>query len=200
MARVNKTKDQIAHEMKATAAAAKKRKFVTEKFFPVLQDCTIHQAKQLCKLIQNDIMSTFNQGMSNLVSTLNISEKFAKDEDLASKKYKEVAGIFDDMSIADALEIIGGMPQAIEGSMLVEDKSRHMTEIEWNENGSMMIKKPETLAVLCEKSHCADLRRLQMTGDWVAYSNKLGSDDSALTARGADPYEAVSNLVKIVCE
>lgn len=198
------TKEQLAYQMKQRQAAERKRAFITQHFFPFLQPMTIHQAKTVCKVFQNDIMATFNEGMKNPVSTLTLEKKFDGEEGESAVTYRRLVAMFAEMSIADAAEIIGGMPQALEGALSVEDHTRNMTEVEWLADGTMRIRKPEegnakAIKRLCEKAQCNDLRQLS-NGTWVAYSKKLNTENlESLRAGGVTIEDALLKLVDIVC-
>lgn len=193
--RQNKKKEQIAWEIKQKSEATRKRAFVTDTFFPLLQKYThsIHQAKQVCKILQNDIMSTFNQGMKEPVSSLKLTEKVEGLNDEGSESYRALIDAFKDMTISEAMELIGGMPDAITGGMGVEERDRPLSELEFVD-GTMRIKAKSTLQQQCAEAYCNEFRQLA-EGAWVAYSKKLNeAGDAYYRAQGATIEEAVSNL------
>lgn len=143
IARENKSKDQIAWEMKQKAEAQRKRAFIGEKFFPMLlaHMSNVTQAKNFCKVVQNDILSTFNQGMVKPVGELKMADRF-KDmkENEASRAYSAVLEIFKDAPIGEALELLDGMPGAIEAALTSKTQNIPLTDFEWND-GSLTVKK-----------------------------------------------------------
>lgn len=140
--RENKSKDQLAWELKQKAEAQRKRTFVGEHFYPMLLAHlkTVTQAKNFCKVVQNDIHSTFNQGMSKPLKDLNMNERF-KDmkENEATKAYTAVLEIFKDMPVNEVLELLDGMPNAIDAALTAKDRDRALTDLEWND-GSLTVK------------------------------------------------------------
>lgn len=187
--RQNKKKEQIAWEIKQKTDATRKRAFVSEVFFPLLQKYTksIHQAKQVCKILQNDIMSTFNQGMKQPVSTLDLTAKVGEADDEGSNSYRALTEAFKDLSIAEAVELIGGMPEAISGGLGVEEWGRSLSELEFVD-GTMKIKPKPTLEDKALQAECNEFRRLG-DGTWVAYS--IHEDKRA---QGKTLDEALTNL------
>lgn len=141
--RESKSKEQIAWEMKQKADAQRKRKFVGEHFFPMLLEHlkTVTQAKNFCKVVQNDIMSTFNQGMIKQLAVLNMTDRF-KDmpENEASKAYTAVLEIFKDMPIGETLELLDGMPNAIDAALNASTQTLPLSDLEWGD-GSLTLKK-----------------------------------------------------------
>lgn len=140
--RENKSKDQLAWEMKQKADAQRKRTFVGEHFYPMLLAHlkTVTQAKNFCKVVQNDILSTFNQGMTRPVGGLNMQGRFkGMEENEASKAYTAVLEVFKDMPIGEALELLDGMPGAIEAALQLETQNKPLSELEWKD-GSLVIK------------------------------------------------------------
>lgn len=194
----NKSKETIAWEMKQKQEATRKRAFVTDVFFPLLKKHTktIHQAKQVCKILQNDIMSTFNMGMKNPVSTLDLAKKMEEDTTEGATAYKELLGAFKDLTISEALELIGGMPEAIEGGMSVEDRDRSLDEIDFVD-GIMRVKPKYDLVELCKLAQCNDLRQM-LDGNWFAYSKKLDSEMVAIRTQGETPEAAVKALIEAI--
>lgn len=190
--RQNKKKEEIAWEMKQKADATRKRAFVSEVFFPLLQKHTnsIHQAKQVCKILQNDIMSTFNQGMKQPVSTLDLTAKVADATDEGSESYRALTEAFKDMTIAESVELIGGMPEAITGGLGVEEWGRSLSELEFVD-GTMKIKAKPTLEDKAVAVECNEFRRLG-DGTWVAYS--IHEDRRAM---GKTLDEALTNLKEL---
>jgi hypothetical protein len=193
-----KKKDQIAWEMKQKQDATRKRAFVGEVFFPLLKKHTksIHQAKQVCKIFQNDIMSTFNQGMKNPVATLDLAKKMEDDTSDGANAYRELAEAFKDLTIAEAAEIIGGMPEAIDGGLSMETWGRSLDDIDYVE-GMMKLKQKPILEDVCKDASCNDLRQLG-DGTWMAYSTKVDAEGIAFRANGATPLEAVLALKEMV--
>lgn len=196
--RKNKGKQEVAWEMKQKQDAARKRGFVGEVFFPVLQKHTksIHQAKTVCKILQNDIMSTFNMGMKNNVSTLELAKKMEENTTEAGDAYRELVGIFNDLPITEALEIIGGMPEAIEGGLSVEEFGRSLADMEFVD-GTMKIKPTDALGDALIAAECDDMRQMG-DGKWMAYSKKSGPDQVGYRAQGDTPLQAVLALKEIV--
>lgn len=140
--RENKSKDQLAWEMKQKAEAQRKRIFVGEHFYPMLlaHMTTVTQAKNFCKVVQNDILSTFNQGMAKPIGELNMQDRFkGMEENTASKAYAAVLEVFKDMPIGEALELLDGMPGAIEAALQAETQNKPLSELEWKD-GSLVIK------------------------------------------------------------
>lgn len=158
--RENKPKDQITWEMKQRQEAQRKRQFVAEQFFPMLLTHlkTVTQAKNFCKVVQNDILSTFNQGMSKPLKELDMAKRFeGLEENEASKAYGAVLEIFKESPVNEALELLDGMPGAIEAALAANDKNRLMSDLEWND-GALTVKptagySPEKLAEAIQKTH-----------------------------------------------
>lgn len=142
--RVNKTKDQIAWEMKQKAEAQRKRAFVAEHFFPMLLRRTknVTQAKNFCKVFQNDVLSTFNQGMSKPLGELKMVDRFEGVENEAADAYRDAIDTFKDMPISEVMELFDGMPGAIEAAINLEQRERPLTDLEWSD-GSLTVKKHE---------------------------------------------------------
>lgn len=192
----NKSKETIAWEMKQKQEAIRKRAFVTDVFFPLLKKHTktIHQAKQVCKILQNDIMSTFNMGMKNPVSTLDLTKKMEEDTSDGATAYRELAEAFKDVSISEAMELIGGMPEAIDGGLSIETWGRSLEDMNFEE-GTMKLKPRFDLVEGCKLAQCNDLRQM-LDGNWFAYSKKLDSEMMALRAQGETPEAAVKALIE----
>lgn len=191
--RKNKKKEEIAWEIKQKQEAARKRGFVAEVFFPALQKHTksIHQAKTVCKILQNDIMSTFNQGMRNTVASLELAKKMEDDTTEGANAYRELIDAFKDLPISEALELIGGMPEAIEGGLSVEEWGRTLDDLEFVD-GTMKIKPKPSLEDLAAEAKCNEFRQLG-DGTWVAYSNQEGELE-AIRAIGPTLEAALINL------
>lgn len=191
--RKNKKKEEIAWEIKQKQEAARKRGFVAEVFFPALQKHTksIHQAKTVCKILQNDIMSTFNQGMRNTVASLELAKKMEDDTTEGANAYRELIDAFKDLPISEALELIGGMPEAIEGGLSIEEWGRSLDDMEYLD-GTMKIKPKPTIEELAAEAKCNEFRQLG-DGTWVAYSNQEGELE-AIRAIGPTLEAALINL------
>lgn len=143
--RVNKTKDQIAWEMKQKAEAQRKRTFIGEHFYPMLlaHMTNVTQAKNFCKVVQNDILSTFNQGMVKPLHELNMISRFdGMEANEASMAYTAALEVFKDMPINEALELLDGMPNAIDAALQVKDRERPLSDLQWDD-GSLIVKKHE---------------------------------------------------------
>lgn len=194
--RKNKSKDTLAWEMKQKQEATRKRAFVSDVFFPLLKKHTksIHQAKQVCKIFQNDIMSTFNLGMQNKVETLDLAKKMDADTSEGADAYRELAKAFEALSITEALELVGGMPEAIDGGMSIDEWTRSLDEIDFIE-GTMKLKPKFDIAAACMETECNDLRQLA-NGTWFAYSKKLTVKGEAYhRGQGATIPEALQALM-----
>lgn len=141
--RENKSKDQIAWEMKQKAEATRKRTFIGEKFYPMLllHLTNVTQARNFCKVVQNDILQTFNQGMLKPVKDLEMTKRFeGVEENEATKAYAAVLEIFADSPINEALELLDGMPGAIDAALAANDRDRSLADLEWKD-GSLIVKK-----------------------------------------------------------
>lgn len=140
--RENKNKDQIAWEMKQKAEAQRKRKFIAEYFFPMLLRRTksITQAKNFCKVFQNDVLATFNQGMIKPMGELNMKDRFEGVENEAAEAYRDAIETFKDLPIGEVLELFDGMPGAIDAALTANDRERPLTDLEWND-GNLTVKK-----------------------------------------------------------
>lgn len=137
----NKSKEQIAYEMHQRQEALRKRKFVGEVFFPLLlaQDKSIQHTKNFCKILENDIMATFNEGMKQPLSTLGLEKKFEGQEDEAVVTYRGVLEAFKELPIGEALELISGLPGAIDAALAVKDRERPLSDFAWGD-GNLEIK------------------------------------------------------------
>jgi hypothetical protein len=142
--RQNKSKDQIAWEMKQQAETQRKRTFIAEHFFPMLLEHmkTVTQAKNFCKVVQNDIHATFNAGMVKPVGELKMAERFEGEDNEAQRAYKAVLEVFKDTPIKDAMELLDGMPHAIDAALQMETKDKLLSELEWGD-GALTIKHDE---------------------------------------------------------
>ena len=136
-----RSKEQIAWEMKQKAEAQRKRKFIAEHFYPMLlaHMKTVTQAKNFCKVVQNDIHATFNAGMTQPVGTLKMAERFEGEDNEAQRAYKAVLEVFKDMPIKDAMELLDGMPHAIDAALQADTKDKLLSELEWGD-GALTIK------------------------------------------------------------
>lgn len=141
--RINKTKEQLEWELKQKAEAQRKRAFIGEKFYPMLLEHlkNVTQAKNFCKVVQNDILSTFNQGMTKPLKELEMSNRFeGMESNEATRAYAAVLNLFHDSPINEVLELLDGMPNAIDAALNLESRDRPLTDLEWND-GSLVIKK-----------------------------------------------------------
>lgn len=140
--RQNKTKDQIVWEMKQRTEAERKRAFIAEHFYPMLLQHlkTVTQAKNFCKVVQNDILSTFNQGMTKPLKELDMPKRLEGVNNEAADAYRAVLEVFGDSPINEALELLDGMPNAIDQVLQLKDRDRLLTDLEWDD-GMLKIKK-----------------------------------------------------------
>lgn len=193
--RENKSKDQIAFEMKQKQEVERKRTFITEVLFPLLKEHTktVREAKMFCKVVINDIQSTFNQGMKAPLSSLKLEEKFEKETDSGADAYRAVADAFADVSIAESLELLDGMPNAIDASINQENTNRPISDFDFKDGSFLPApRKDPFFELLADTPLCNDFRQLA-DGSWVAYSTKMDGDQ-AIRASGPNMAEALINL------
>lgn len=140
--RENKSKEQIAWEMKQRQETERKRLFVKEHFYPMLLTHmkNVTQAKNFCKVVQNDILATYNQGMSKPMHELNMPARLEGVENEAADAYRAVLEIFKDAPVGEAVELLEGMPNAIDAALNQNDKERPLSDLEWND-GLLTVKK-----------------------------------------------------------
>jgi uncharacterized protein (DUF2267 family) len=62
------------------------------------------------------------------------------EDNEASQAYKAVLEAFKDLPIAEALELLDGMPNAIEAALQMETKDKPLSDLEWGD-GSLSVKK-----------------------------------------------------------
>jgi hypothetical protein len=138
----NKTKEQLVWEIKQKAEAQRKRAFIAEHLYPMLLKHmkNVTQAKNFCKVVQNDILSTFNQGMTGTVKGLDMSKRLDGINNEAADAYRAALEIFADSPINEALELLDGMPNAIDAALNQESKDRPLADLEWGD-GMLTIKK-----------------------------------------------------------
>lgn len=192
--RINKPKDQIAFEMKQKQETARKRKFVEEVLFPLLQEHTksVREAKMFCKVIQNDILTTFNEGMRAPLSTLKIEQKFEKDNREGATAVRALVKAFKDTPINETLELLDGMPNAIDAALTYEDRDRLMKDLAFHD-GIITATNENFDKLLKETPECNDFRQLA-DGTWVAYSKKVVHGGITIHTQGETIYEALKNL------
>lgn len=193
--RVNKSEEQIAFEMKQKAETARKRKFVSDVLFPFLKNHTktTREAQMLCKVAQNDILTSFNGGMNAPISSLKLGDKFKDETDEGAKVYVLLAKLFEDVPINETLELLDGMPQAIDAALTFENRERNIGDLTFN-NGTILAQGFHEL--LAKTPECNDFRQLA-DGVWVAYSTRVKPGESSVyTGRGKTIQEALAELNK----
>lgn len=173
----------------------RKRKFVGDVLWPFLKEntITVREAKMFCRVVINDVQSTFNEGMKAPLSTLKLEEKFDKEDSKGTIVYRKFIELFKDVPINETLELVDGLPNAIDAGLQFEDRDRALTELEYAD-GVLTAKKGNAVdGLLKETPICNDFRMLG-DGTWVAYSMKYDDAEHVIRANGATLSEALINL------
>lgn len=129
--RVNKSKEQIAAEMKMNEEAKGRRIFVKKFLFPFLLENTesVDDAQILCEALSQTIRMAFNQKMVNtLFKELGIVEMM-NPEAANAKKMIGLVKLIENENIATALRILDEIPQAINDKIRAESKDRKLADL-----------------------------------------------------------------------
>lgn len=201
--KTNRPKEQIAHDMKQAQETKRKRSFVADVLWPLLKEKTktVNQAKMFCKVIQNDVLATFNGGMNAPLSSLKLEQKFANETDEGAEAYRAFLEAFKDVPINETMELLDGMPNAIDAALQYEDRSRSLDELEFKDGTILAQKRPTFQELLVKTPDCIDFRMLIGNGKWWAYSKALdGGKGNSFRAEGDTIYDALFNLNKLIEE
>jgi hypothetical protein len=121
-----KTKAQTEAEEKRTKEVERKRLKAKNDFYPLLErsSANIANAKTFCDVLSVAIRQAFqNKTRSTKVVDLELVGML-NDDDPRNKEFKEALMMFADENMNDALEIIEGMSQAIDGFIREEMQKR----------------------------------------------------------------------------
>lgn len=188
--------------MKQRQQVERKRAFVNDVLWPLLvsQCKTVREAKMFCKVAINDIQSTFNKGMTEPLSTLKLDEKFKDETGQGAEAYRAFAAAFKDTAINETLELLDGMPNAIDAGLQYEDRDRELSGLDFKD-GTILPKTSKSFErLLAETALCNDFRQLG-DGTWISYSVKIIPDtNSVYTGRGPTIRHALEDLNKTLCE
>lgn len=108
----------------------RKRELAKNKLYPFLCDnsTSVRDAMVMCQSIQVSIQTAFNnQMLKTTVESLGLNDMVAKNPDF--EKYRTLLDMLAKENVSDALDIIGGMPSAIESFIKEEMTKRPLKEI-----------------------------------------------------------------------
>ncbi len=126
-----KTKEQILMEMEAQQKAHTQRKFVREKFYPLLCDATtsINDADIFLQSFSNMVMESFMHLMKEKkFADLKITDKL----DAKNDQYPLVSSLvnlFNEMTVNEAQGLIDGMKDELRLFYKLEMKERKLIEL-----------------------------------------------------------------------
>jgi hypothetical protein len=117
--KVNKSKEQLAHEIKLRDEVNRQKKIVTEVLYPILHEhaTSIAHAQQSCQVMKVVLLQAMQKPFrESNVSELHLDEELTKEKDVKDKMMFEAFNTgFKDYKISDVLKILEGMGGAIDG-------------------------------------------------------------------------------------
>ena len=117
--KINKSKEQLAHEMRLRDETLRQKKVVTEILYPVLHEhsTSIAHAQQSCQVMKVVILQAMQKPFRDKnISELHLDEELTKEKDVKDKAmFEAFANGFKDVKIADVLKVLDGMGGAIDG-------------------------------------------------------------------------------------
>jgi hypothetical protein len=121
-------------EQKSKDEVLRKRKKVKEELYPLLVEKSesIEDAKMLLSVNVLAIKQAFNNKMKEIkVSELDLLNKINSEGD-QYVRFRDLLMMFQDEFLPDALEMIDGMVQEIDGLVQAENKKRPLKELKTN--------------------------------------------------------------------
>lgn len=119
----NKSKEEIAKEMKIKSETERLRKFSKDIFYPFLKKNTesVSDARQFLQIIDVAVKAEFNEGLrTTTVGDLNMNSKIRKTApDSKSKRYSDVFSMFENENLTSFTRIVGDFQQVI-GTLMQE--------------------------------------------------------------------------------
>ena len=117
--KINKSKEQLAHEIKLRDETIRQRKIVTDILYPVLHEhaTSIAHAQQSCQVMKVVILQAMQKPFRDkAVDELHLDEELSKEKDVKDHDmFEAFAKGFKDVKIADVLKVLDGMGGAIDG-------------------------------------------------------------------------------------
>ncbi len=117
--RENKSKEQLAYEMKVREEAERQKRIVKEVLYPALKKhaTSIQHAQRTCEIFKTVIMQAMQLPFKDKqMNYLNLKEELTKEKDVQDKElYAKLIDGFDDVAITDTLKLLEGMGGAIDG-------------------------------------------------------------------------------------
>ncbi len=130
----NKTKEEIATQMKREQKAKRLRSFIKEKFYPALIEAStsIDDAKFLLGSFSNMLMENFLAQMKEIKFVeLNLPAKLDK-KSKQFPQYAKLLSLFDDQNVFEARELIEGMKNEVNMFVDNEMKERKLDTLKTN--------------------------------------------------------------------
>jgi hypothetical protein len=133
--RVNKTKEDIIQHQVAVQIADKRRAFVKEKIFPLLQKQGQDIAKT--KIMIEVIISIINQTLENKkkdykMSDLKLLDLIKDDHNDVTKYYREVLELLNEENVQDVTAMIGDFSYILDGYARSEFGKKNINEVDLN--------------------------------------------------------------------
>lgn len=128
--RVNKTKEEIAHQMKNQQEIARKRKIIVEGFFPALVEATVSvdEAKMLIQamstLLMESVLKTMKERKFSEIEVELLERLCPNDE--RKEEVKKLLSTITGENLFVSREIIEGMTRAIDTMILNDMKGRKL--------------------------------------------------------------------------
>lgn len=135
--KTNKTKEQLAYEMKIQADYERSRAVAREKIWPVIMQYAkdakhAEQTLQIFKTVINQVMQMPYRDMK--VSGLNLAEELTKDKDASDQAFHfGLIEALNDVSIVEAMKLMEGMAGSINGYTMNLAGQKPMAEIQLDE-------------------------------------------------------------------
>lgn len=129
--RVNKTKEQLLHELKSNSKFQEKMKFTREVFYPALTRATtsIDDAVGNLTIINSMVMEKFLGFMKETkFKDLKITDSLSPT-DPKYQYLKDMLELFDEYNVFDAKDLMEGMKNEIQLFLHEENKSRTLADL-----------------------------------------------------------------------
>lgn len=128
-------KGKFKKEAKEKAAEAsvntlRKREVVKSQFYPLLCETSknVEDAKVFCQVLQSSMQTAFNKQMlTQKVESLALEEMVVKNPEY--DKYRTALKMLEGETVADALDIVGGMSPAIDSFIKEENTKRPLKDL-----------------------------------------------------------------------
>lgn len=124
----NKSKEQLAHELKLRSEAEKGKKIVREILFPILHEhaTTISNGERMTEVFKVIIMQTMQRPFKDkLIGDLDFSEDLNNEKDEKSKAiFEAFVNGFKDVPIGDAVKILQEFEGGISAYFQNESRTR----------------------------------------------------------------------------